>query len=178
MKKIEKDTMPVEVATALLTDPKARMTNRMRKVCRMAREVCYASEAERKPIEAKLRARMHDKPIDRLDRLAHRTGAKRRGLQHKYEAAKRLQEKQNKPNPVIDRLIAMLDLRVAYLDMVTEAVIEEMQWRTDLVEGIIPEGCILGVAAIPCTLTFEPNAGHWQRTKCPDYVPSKDVYTR
>ena len=168
--------MPVEVATALLTDPKARMTNRMRKVCRMARETCFVSEVERKPIADKLKTRMQDKPIDRLERLQHRIGAKRRGFQHKFEAAKRLQAKQNKPNPVIDRMIALLDLRVGYLDTLVDAVEAELAWRLDLTEGIIPEGTLLGVAAIPCALSWD--GSQWARVKVPSYVPGKDVYTR
>jgi hypothetical protein len=37
------DAMPVEVATAILTEPKAKITNRFRKQCKLAREKVYSS---------------------------------------------------------------------------------------------------------------------------------------
>lgn len=42
----QKDAMPYEVATAMLTEPKARMTNRMRKTCNAARWKEYCNNGQ------------------------------------------------------------------------------------------------------------------------------------
>lgn len=55
MKPIEpqqRDSIPREVATAMLTEPRARLTNRMRKNCIAAREIIFASEAPFRKIPA------------------------------------------------------------------------------------------------------------------------------
>lgn len=41
----ERDSIPREVATAMLTEPRARLTNRMRKNCVSARQKVFASTA-------------------------------------------------------------------------------------------------------------------------------------
>lgn len=130
MKIINQDHMPVEVATELLTDPKARMTNRMRKNCMAARTVAWCSETERKPIEGKIERRAHEQPLVRLGRTIRRVCKRRAGLQHQYEAARRMMAKHEEMTPILERRCAIIDLQVAHLDLVRDVVESEVASRT------------------------------------------------
>lgn len=63
---IERDTIPSEVAAEMLCEPRARMTNRMRKNCLAARETHYASVLTRTPGATKLAARLHTAKLTQL----------------------------------------------------------------------------------------------------------------
>lgn len=158
--------MPKDVATAMLCDPKARMTNPMRKAWMGVREEHFVSEEKRKPIEDKLAERWHDRPIDRVSREVKRVGKRRAKLQAKYEVIVRAL--MNAPgHPVLRAQQAKIDLMVAHLDLVTDALATELQWRAKLVKGDIAPNTVLGSA--PLRRCFEWN-GRWVRTK-PETMP-------
>lgn len=131
--------MPKEVATEMLATPGLRMTRRERRAYQDARQREFSSELTKKPMTAKLQEKVRSRSIKWLGREAKRTARQRRGLQVKYEAAKREEQ-----NPVIARLIALLDLKAAGLDAVLDAIQDEIQYRLNLTRGITePHGAAL-----------------------------------
>jgi len=76
--------MPYEVATSMLTAPGAKLTNRMRKVFRDARSKVFVSTLEKKPIEAKVTAKMSQKTYLQLQKIYRRAVARRQGLQDRF----------------------------------------------------------------------------------------------
>jgi len=101
MKQIELDQMPYEAATEMLCDPKARMTNLMRKTCQAARQTYWAADECPTPMAYKLQERVRRVPWDRLHRLVKRVGVKRAQVQRAHYRAKDAAS-----NPVLDRQIA------------------------------------------------------------------------
>lgn len=129
MKKVDQDTMPIEVANEFLFNPKLRMTNRFRKACLAARTTIWVADAKAKPIEDRLARKMKERPIDRVAREGRRVCKQRAGLQRKFEAAKRVLAAQEIPNPFLERALAMLELKVAHLDLVFDAALNELANR-------------------------------------------------
>lgn len=130
MKQIEADTMPVEVATEMLATPGVRMTNRERKLYQLARVMRFSSEVKQKNPGVKLAERLRDKTWGWLIRQICRVNRKRRGLQMKYERAKRLPE-----NPIVLRIIAVMDIQAAAMDSLLDALDTEIGWRKQLASG-------------------------------------------
>lgn len=99
------DAMPREVATELLAEPKAKMTNTFRKQCRAARDRVYASAVPLVSVVSDLETgeteyhvfdtpakptppatKLHSKSLVQVDRWLGRTIARRAVVQKKYVA--------------------------------------------------------------------------------------------
>jgi hypothetical protein len=128
MKLVEKDSMPREVALELLTDRKARVTNRMRKNCLHALQREFISEAERKPLAAKVARKLRAKSIAWIAREVKRSMRQRRGAQIKYERLQAIEPK----NPIIEYRVAALNLLANHLDTVIECCEDEIKLRINL----------------------------------------------
>lgn len=124
MKRIEKDHIPVEVATEMLTTKGARMSNRERKMYLRARQTEWAAGVPRKPLAEKLAARTAGRGIAWLGRELRRAGKHRRGVQRLYEGLARFEN-----TPVIARHRAILDLRAGHLDTVMDVIQDTIRFR-------------------------------------------------
>lgn len=106
----QRDGIPREVATAMLTEPRARLTNRMRKNCASARDAVFAStspivgqwvseedsendkwmllytEREGRSPEDKMKRRFAVATLRQLGNWLRRSIARRRPLQDKFQA--------------------------------------------------------------------------------------------
>lgn len=141
----EIDHMPKEVATALLTEPKARLSNRERKTCKAARETVYLSTSPIVREEAKLfyTGQLPKDPEKRLGaKLTHatyiqllnwirRTDNRRTVAQRVYTETNERIEKEANPRrkSALRQLANMLVLRVQVLDLVWEACTAEKEAR-------------------------------------------------
>ena len=81
---VEPEGMPKQVASEMLAEPKAKMTNTFRKQCRLVREKWYVSVRERKPIEAKQLARFRSSTWIQLLTWHHRVLVRRVRVQNRY----------------------------------------------------------------------------------------------
>lgn len=135
------DTMPRETAVALLTNPKEKLTSRMRKTCRAALQKVWTSwvpfeagdpgqdsyyprpDKSRTPA-AKLADKFRAYPIDRLHRLLNRTTKKQRGIAHAIE---------NVSSPKAEARLKDLFDRLAF---VNNLVIREIELRQEVIAGI------------------------------------------
>jgi hypothetical protein len=131
LKEIKHDGPPAEVATELLRDPLAHLTNRMRKNCIAARQKYFASTATRKTLTTKVANRLRDRTLAWIGRELSRAGRQRRGWQRKYEALVAQEPK----SPVIEARIAMLNLNVGNLDVFIEGAEDELSHRARLTRG-------------------------------------------
>ena len=127
-KLMERDMMPESVATDLLCTLE-RLTNTMRKQYADSRVRVFQAVAVRKPVEVKLAARMAAAKLVQLGKWASRTAKKRRGLQRKYEVAIKLPEETTKQQLLKQRLVAGLDVLAARMDLVVDAIQNELDGR-------------------------------------------------
>ncbi len=122
MKELERDTMPKEVATELLTDRKARLTNRMRKNCRDARAKHFISDAERKPVAEKIAAKLKSRGLAWIGREISRAQRRRAGLQRRYTSL-------TGDNPVIAARRAAIDVLANHIDIFLDCAETEIESR-------------------------------------------------
>jgi len=127
-KLMERDMMPESVATDLLCTLE-RITNTMRKQYEDSRVRVFQAVAVRKPVEVKLAARMAAAKLVQLGKWASRTAKKRRAVQRKYELAIKLPEETTKQQLLKQRLMAGLDVMAARMDLVTDAIQNELDGR-------------------------------------------------
>jgi hypothetical protein len=149
----ERDHMPVEVATSMLTTPKVKLTNRMRKQCMAARSKVFSSErplvvadgeyARRtdyiepeKRAEAKLAKKIGEKNLRQLRNIAVRCAARRVTVQRQYEKlqAKAAPEGMNEVNQQIFESrrqmgLALLSVTADRLDQTRDAAEAEIARR-------------------------------------------------
>jgi hypothetical protein len=157
------DHLPESVAMDLLSQKGRRMTNRERKVLMTARSREFISTAERKPASEKLARKMPGFTLAQIGKWQHRAEKKRRGVQRKYSAAIGLQAASGNPNPVIERLIAGLNLRAAQIDLFLDAAAEELGTRENLVIGNIGAADLLFVPALRASFFWSNGELHWCR---------------
>jgi hypothetical protein len=118
---INRDTMPAEVALEMLTDPKVRLTNRMRKNCLAARETHYASVSTRTPGAAKLAARLRTKKLTQLGNWL------RRSVQRSRHTSRMLARIAGVP--ALEQLAQALMVRSLNLNISQATVEHELQSR-------------------------------------------------
>jgi hypothetical protein len=139
----ERDHMPHQVATELLTTPKTKLTNRMRKNCLDARSTHHASNtplraegkkrtperryvatsAVKKPAEDKIRARMKAATSPQLEKWLKRCVARRVGVQEKYNNAL------GKQGPKWNYIRALLEATAQRIDTMRDIIEDVLQDR-------------------------------------------------
>jgi len=127
-KLVERDMMPESVATDHLCTLE-RIPNTMRKQYADSRARAFQAVAVRKPVEVKLASRMAAAKLVQLGKWASRTAKKRRAVQRKYEMAIKLPEETTKQQLLKQRLMAGLDVMAARMDLVTDAIQNELDLR-------------------------------------------------
>jgi hypothetical protein len=127
-KLVERDMMPEQVATDLLCTLE-RLTNQQRKIYQDARVRVFQAVETRKPVEVKLASRMTTAKLSQLGKWISRTAKRRRGLQRKYEVAIKLPEETTKQQLLKQRLVAGLDVMAARMDLVVDAIQNELDGR-------------------------------------------------
>lgn len=129
----QRDSIPREVATAMLTEPRARLTNRMRKNCVSAREKVFAStapfrrmpavnaqgeivkgygyvEVAQRTAEYKTKLRFSRATLRQLGHWIRRSIARRYPLQRKYLAVQGNSLRHEQARFVIAQAVQRLDL--------------------------------------------------------------------
>jgi len=127
-KLVERDMMPESVATDHLCTLE-RIPNTMRKQYADSRARAFQAVAVRKPVEVKLASRMAAAKLVQLGKWTSRTAKKRRAVQRKYEMAIKLPEETTKQQLLKQRLMAGLDVMAARMDLVTDAIQNELDGR-------------------------------------------------
>jgi len=127
-KLVERDMMPESVATDHLCTLE-RIPNTMRKQYADSRARAFQAVAVRKPVKVKLASRMAAAKLVQLGKWASRTAKKRRAVQRKYEMAIKLPEETTKQQLLKQRLMAGLDVMAARMDLVTDAIQNELDGR-------------------------------------------------
>lgn len=84
----DRDAMPYEVATSMLTTPGVKLTNRMRKNCLASRSRFFVPTEPAKPIGDKLQSKFAGKTWLQLHTIFNRATAKRCEAQKEYEKVK------------------------------------------------------------------------------------------
>jgi hypothetical protein len=114
--------MPHQVATELLTTPKTKLSNRMRKNCIAARAKYHVAEQKPKSADDKIRARMKAATSPQLEKWLKRCVARRVGVQEKYNNAL------GKQGPKWNYIRALL-----------EAAAQRIDTMRDIIEDILEE---------------------------------------
>jgi hypothetical protein len=127
---IKRDTMPLSVATDLLCQS-PRLTNRERKEFQGHRAKVYQSTLTAKPLEERLAKRMASSNWEQLHKWLRRTAVKREDHQREYL---RIPDRKL-PQPIAEKLIAALELRVAQLDILRDAIENEIKTRQDMCQS-------------------------------------------
>lgn len=120
---IERDTMPSEVATELLCEPKAHLTARVRKNCCSARETHYVSVRERKPGATKLATRLSAAKLTQLGKWLRRSIHRRAGTQRQFDRLKDVN------TPQAEGLKQLLMVRGINLDIARAQIEAELTKR-------------------------------------------------
>lgn len=128
---IEQDHMPAEVATALLTERKARLSNRMRKNCSSARELAvpsgypihrmrdeingrpqyqYSLKQVSKTIDARVVKRMREATAKQLLLWVLRCSRRRSVAQKQYLKLDGKSKRDESARQLLEALVAKLDL--------------------------------------------------------------------
>jgi hypothetical protein len=139
IERVDFDRMPYEVATEMLADPRARMTNRERKECMRARETRYQSTRTAKPVAGKLENRFDSASFAQLSRWNRRAVNRRRDAQCAYQLLARQLDKvarTESPAEILKVAAAMakrrqleLDLAVMHFDTIIELTGAEIKLR-------------------------------------------------
>jgi hypothetical protein len=123
----ESDHMPEPVATEMLSAPKAKLSNRMRKVCRAARERRIISP-KTEPISAEvtLTRKCRAATFDQLCKWNRRAIARRAAVQRAFVLLQRR-------DPEGKRLALRVNLseRAAAFELLTDATYGELKRRTE-----------------------------------------------
>jgi|SRR5712664_545279 len=143
------DGMPVEVATAMLTGPKVKLSNRMRKNCAIARQKVFTSEAPLyrdysqtrreviegkstfkravahapKSLDTKINARIRRSNLKQLLNLLRRSAIRRLTIQRDYL-------KLTGDEPKVVALRTILERRALVLEELHDAAAIEIAART------------------------------------------------
>jgi len=125
-REVERDTMPRQVATEMLSDPRVRMTNRMRKTFRDARARHFVSTREKTPILSKLAAKLKLRSFQALTKWLARANVRRAAGQRAYLRAG---EDTTLAAPVREALLALLEVKVAEIDLLIDGLETEILSR-------------------------------------------------
>jgi hypothetical protein len=156
-KPAELDHMPVEVATALLTEPRSRITNRHRKLCKSAREKVFLSTSPivhpqklvkegilepmgfhytaiaAKTAEHKLVVRAGHATLAQLDKWRSRCRTKRRAVQTQYQKVLSTEIPDNAhaafKQRIKEQTLLLLSQRAAILDLAWDIFDSEISAR-------------------------------------------------
>jgi hypothetical protein len=147
----ETDTMPREVAIAMLSAPKARLTNRMRKNCKLALQHSYTST---QPLikdggkyytldtansrEARAQQKIQSHTLAQLVRWLRRLVNHRRISQEKYVALTAKEGLTGKPEAARLRAMGVLEHLVAVIDAQRDSIEDELVRRASLCENHPP----------------------------------------
>lgn len=160
---IQADNMPREVATAILTEPKARITNTFRKVCKRAREVLYlsatpirAAKSEdgttnyfSRPADAPKSgppAQLRKATFGQLTKWLRRNVQRRHNCQVDYQLLGEVTGGTPKQQAARRRDLAILELQVKLLDEARENLEDEVMRRAkaqDVVANANPFGFLV-----------------------------------
>lgn len=131
-----RDGMPKQVATAMLAAPKAKMSNRMRKVCALARETVFpsttpltrcAKDGHLYPLDMPVLSspnKLAGITYSKLSRMLWRAVSRRSVIQRRYTLLVATGAELSKP-----KTLAMLRAIAAQLDSIFEAVSDELARR-------------------------------------------------
>jgi hypothetical protein len=137
-KVVERDHMPVEVATELLCTPKARTTNRERKIWNAARTIVFESTLRPIPEEQKTSVWLQSRTWQQIHQSLSRTIQARVKAQIHFkfivrEIGKLSMVPDAKDTPlrraILERQQAALDIHAAGLDALREALENELTRR-------------------------------------------------
>jgi hypothetical protein len=142
IKRAEMDHMPREVATEMLCAPKARSTNRERKIWFAARATHWEGTTEPKPLEVKVANRLKCCKWEQLTKWLKRTLERRRAVQGVFQQVKKAHAKLevNEENKValaiMERQLAGLDLQAVSLDAFRDALDSEIDRRESFIKKL------------------------------------------
>ena len=120
---IIRDVMPAEVATEMLCEPLARLSNRMRKNCLDARATYYTSVRERSPGAVKLARRLNTAKLAQLGRWLRRAASRIAGN------AKQLSRLSGLSDPQSEMIRQVLNVRGINLAIARAALRAEIDSR-------------------------------------------------
>jgi hypothetical protein len=140
VKPVERDRMPYPVATNLLSEPKGKLSNRMRKNCHAARDIELPStipityDEAHNPItvrghdvvkeeDRKLNARMRKATSPQLAKWIKRCVQRRRNAQDKYLKLK------DRVGPAFDKARRLLEIYVQGLDRLHDSASDALGMR-------------------------------------------------
>ena len=118
-----RDVMPYEVATSMLTKPGARLSGKERRMYQRAREIHHVSTLEPKTAETRAEEKMAAATWAQLRNWHARLPNRRRTLQNLFYKIK------DREGHRWALLRAQLDSRVELIDIAYEAVVEEISRR-------------------------------------------------
>lgn len=135
--------MPAAVATEMLARPGVRMTNRERKTYQDARVSHFVSTRTAKPEEEKLAGKLRTANMNQLGKWLKRVISGRAQAQTAFTRLQNQEQKRKdeqgdnfKPNPLIEKLFAALDLKAAQFDIMREHLEAEVENRKGIVAEI------------------------------------------
>ena len=137
------DNMPAAVATEMLCRPGVRMTNTERKQFHDARALHFVSTRTAKPEGEKLAAKLKTASMNQLGKWLKRVISGRQQAQVAFVRYQKHEQRRKedadrtntefKPNPLIEKLMAALDLKAAQFDIMREHLDAEVARRDQLV---------------------------------------------
>jgi hypothetical protein len=164
---IETDGMPKQVASALLTDPKAKLSNAFRKRCKRARETVYSSAT---PLRTNRREDKTDHSLystppnststynklaaagrAQLFKWLKRSVARRNVAQGKYVTLQALPE-----SKLRDQALTILALQVSALDAQYDTICNEIDRRNR--QSVATRASIVAAARVPPFPRHNPEA--------------------
>lgn len=127
------DGMPREVAVAILSEPKAKLTNAFRKTCKRAMEKHYiAPPPQPLPEGADALRKWHTFSLAQLLKWGKRCKSRRRIAQDHYVRLVGL----NEPTQAQKKLLASLSLQVAALDNMLDNIDDELKVRRNICAAV------------------------------------------
>lgn len=135
----EHDGMPREVATAMLSEPRARLTNTFRKQCKRARETVFVSSSPIRRVstkeysltetipatlEAKTERRFKSATLRQLIQWLRRAISRRYAVQHKYLSI-------TGDTPKDEAMRIALSMLADRLDIIRDAAEHEIKHRCE-----------------------------------------------
>jgi hypothetical protein len=111
MKILERDTLPPQVATEMLTRPGVRLTGKERRMYQKAREIHYVSEVVKKDPAEKLKFKLKNVKLEQLNKWHRRSERRYMKVQRQHAALEAfLAAQPESPMPTPQQLIARRNL--------------------------------------------------------------------
>lgn len=131
----QQDGMPAPVATEMLSERRARLTNTFRKQCCRARARLFVTDVTAKAPEAKTARRFQSASLAQLGRWLRRSIARREIVQRRYL------EVPNSDNPIVqacfDAARADISAIANRLDAIRDCAEDEIKRRAEQAESIV-----------------------------------------